>query len=53
MPVPQVVRTISVARQERDNPDRAGANFRDLAFDLDPHGMFANPFLDRWLGART
>jgi FAD/FMN-containing dehydrogenase len=30
-----------------------GTNFRDLAFDLDPHGMFANPFLDRWLGART
>ena len=30
-----------------------GTSFRDLAFNLDPHGMFANPFLDRWLGTRT
>ena len=30
-----------------------GTSFRDLAFDVDPHGMFANPFLDRWLGTRT
>jgi L-gulonolactone oxidase len=30
-----------------------GTDFRDLAFGLDPYGMFANPFLDRWLGTRT
>ncbi len=29
-----------------------GPRFRDLAFELDPDGMFANPFLDRWLGRR-
>ena len=29
-----------------------GERFRRLAFDLDPNGVFANEFVDRWLGPR-